>query len=38
MLDMAIDQTFMSKENASLWSVANSIDDISRIISENYNK
>lgn len=35
MLDHAIDQTFMSKENASLWDIAYSIEDINDIINSN---
>ena len=34
MLDHAISQTFMSKENASLWEVANSVEDIYNIINK----
>ena len=34
MLDQAISQTFMSKENASLWEVANSVEDIYNIINK----
>lgn len=38
MLEIAINQTFMSKENATLWNVANSIEEINEIISSNDNK